>query len=278
MRRPRRPRDSSRRHARSRHREAQGPATAPAGPRCHPDRRCRARASGSRRRDQGRVRRGGRGRRGRCPSLGRGKRRGRRWWISSRAGCTRSASPGSGSPGRTRTSDTPGSWPNGSRSSKLAMRGSTRHGDLAARPALSRRALEVERVFGRENGGVRRATARRRGRASRSRCAISVTPSSNRRGIAAELVDDEPLDARPSSAVEHRVGADEAGDDAAAVDVADEHDGHVGGLGETHVGDVAGAEIDLGGAARALDQHEVGHRAQAREAVEHGAAGARLHR
>ena len=51
--------------------------------------------------------------------------------------------------------------------------------------------------------------------------------------------------------------ADEAGDHAAAVDVADQHDRHVGGAGEAHVGDVAGAQVDLGGRARAFDQHEV---------------------
>ena len=54
--------------------------------------------------------------------------------------------------------------------------------------------------------------------------------------------------------------ADEAGDDAAAVDVADEDDRGLGGAGEAHVGDVVGAEVGLGGAAGAFDEDEVGVR------------------
>ena len=65
------------------------------------------------------------------------------------------------------------------------------------------------------------------------------------------------------------MGADETGDDAAAVDVADEHDRHVGRLGEAHVGDVAGAEIDFGRAAGALDQHDVHAFADDGEAFQH---------
>ena len=49
-----------------------------------------------------------------------------------------------------------------------------------------------------------------------------------------------------------------AGDDAAAVDVADQQHRHARGRGEAHVGDVAGAQVDLGRAAGALDQDEVG--------------------
>ena len=65
------------------------------------------------------------------------------------------------------------------------------------------------------------------------------------------------------------MGADEAGDDAAAVDVADQHHRHVGGRGEAHIGDVAVAQVDLGRAAGAFDQHEVGVAREPREAVEH---------
>ena len=58
--------------------------------------------------------------------------------------------------------------------------------------------------------------------------------------------------------LEHRVRADERRDDAAAVDVADEDHRHIGRLGEAHIGDVAGAKIDLGRRARAFDEDEVG--------------------
>ena len=44
-----------------------------------------------------------------------------------------------------------------------------------------------------------------------------------------------------------------------------------GGAGEAHVGDVALAQVDLGRAARALDEDEIGLGFEARETVEHGA-------
>ncbi len=47
-------------------------------------------------------------------------------------------------------------------------------------------------------------------------------------------------------------------------------DRHVGGAGEAEVGDVAGAQVDLGGRARALDEDEIGFGAEPAEAVEHG--------
>ena len=89
------------------------------------------------------------------------------------------------------------------------------------------------------------------------------------RGIAAKFVDDEAADQRRVLRREHGFGADQARDDAAAVDVADQHDRHVGGAGKAHIGDVVCAQIDFRRAAGAFDQHEIGLAAQAREAVEH---------
>ena len=76
--------------------------------------------------------------------------------------------------------------------------------------------------------------------------------------IAPEAVDDEAPDHRGVGFVEHRLRADEACDDAAPVDVADEHHRHVGRAGKAHIGDVAGAQVDLRRRARALDENEVG--------------------
>ena len=67
------------------------------------------------------------------------------------------------------------------------------------------------------------------------------------RGIAAEFVDEKTLDARSLCRCQQLQGTDDAGDDAAAVDVAHQHHGNVGRLGKAHIGDVAGAEIDFGG-------------------------------
>jgi hypothetical protein len=92
-------------------------------------------------------------------------------------------------------------------------------------------------------------------------------------GIAAELIDGEAADARPVGCVQHGVGSDEGRDDATAIDVADQHDGHVRCFGEAHVGDVAGAEVGLGRAAGALDEHDVGPLPQPPEALDARAAG-----
>ena len=87
--------------------------------------------------------------------------------------------------------------------------------------------------------------------------------------IAAELVDDVAFKTRPLAGRQQRVGADDAGDHAAAVDVADQDGWDVGGFGEAHIGDVGGAQVDLGRAAGAFDQDEIGLAAEPAEALEH---------
>ncbi|MFM8680738.1 MAG: cob(I)yrinic acid a,c-diamide adenosyltransferase, partial [Alphaproteobacteria bacterium] len=52
----------------------------------------------------------------------------------------------------------------------------------------------------------------------------------------------------------------------------------VGGGGEAHVGDVARAQVDLGGRARTLDQHEVGVAREPRPALHHAGEQRRLER
>jgi len=54
------------------------------------------------------------------------------------------------------------------------------------------------------------------------------------------------------------VSADELSDDAAALDVADQHDWDVCSLGKAHIGDVVVAQIDLGRAPCSLDENEIG--------------------
>ena len=44
---------------------------------------------------------------------------------------------------------------------------------------------------------------------------------------------------------------------------------HVGGAGEAHIGDVAGAQIDLGRGAGALDEDQIGLAPDRRETFEH---------
>ncbi len=65
------------------------------------------------------------------------------------------------------------------------------------------------------------------------------------------------------------MGPDQLGDDPAALDVADQHDRHPGRLGKAHIGDVARAQIDLGRAAGALDEDEIGRRGEPGKGGEH---------
>ena len=88
-------------------------------------------------------------------------------------------------------------------------------------------------------------------------------------GIAAKLVDREGLDPCPVGLGEDRMRADQARDHAASVDIAEEDHRYIGGLGEAHIGDIAGAEIDLGRAPRPFDEDHVGAFADPREAFEH---------
>ena len=180
---------------------------------------------------------------------------------------TRSASPGSAAPGRTRTSSTVGLGVERIEIVEIGDVRQDRHGDAHARVRLRWRAalLERERIFGRQQPRVGERTARGRAPPSRSRCAIAAMPSANSAGSPRNLLTMKPRISAASSGVEHRLGADEARDHAAAVDVADQHDRHIGRARKAHIGDVVRAQVDLRRAAGALDQHEIGL----------GAAGAR---
>ncbi len=96
------------------------------------------------------------------------------------------------------------------------------------------------------------------------------------RRVAAELVDQKARHHGGILGRDDGFGPDDLGDDAAPVDIADQHDRHIGAAREAHVGDVVGPEVDLGRAAGAFDQHEIGLLAKASETVEHGLHQARL--
>ncbi len=78
------------------------------------------------------------------------------------------------------------------------------------------------------------------------------------------------MDARPFVRLQHEMRAGQARDDAAAIDIAEHHHGHIGGRRKSHIGDVAGAQIDLRRAAGALDQHDIGVAGEMRKALQHG--------
>ena len=72
-----------------------------------------------------------------------------------------------------------------------------------------------------------------------------------------ELVDDGPLDPGPLVGLQKGHGAIELGKDAAPVDVPHQEHGGVGQLRHAHVHDVVLLEVDLRGAARALQHDDV---------------------
>ncbi len=130
------------------------------------------------------------------------------------------------------------------------------------------RAVQRQRVLRRQQPrlGEERNEAERlpAGRRSDQRHATG-----EQRGVAAELVDQEALDQRRIVGLDHRLGADQAGDHPAPVDIADQHHRHVAGTSKAHIGDVVGTEIDLRRAAGTFDQNDVGFALQPREAVQH---------
>ena len=155
------------------------------------------------------------------PALRAQEGRGRRWWSSSPA-AARGRRTGIGSPGRhqhhARRRARPG-----------AGRG-RRNWRCAAAPARPRPCAGPRR---RPSPRAPRASSAGR-RAASGKCGISPRlgqPVARRDGghavgeqarVAAELVDEEAPDHRGVGRVDHRLGADEAGDDAAPVDVAEQ--------------------------------------------------------
>ena len=164
---------------------------------------------------------------------------------------------------------------------EIADAGQHRHGDPQGGAGVAR---------GRPEGGeqilrvLRRQAARRIGeghqpqRRPAGALRDRVHPFREERGVAAHPVHQEAPDHRRILRRQHGLRAHEAGDHPAPVDVAHQHDRRARGAGEAHIGDVARAQVDLGGAARPLHQHEVGFRPQPREAVEDMGHEAGLHR
>ena len=74
------------------------------------------------------------------------------------------------------------------------------------------------------------------------------------------------------------MGAHDRGDDAAPVDVADQHHRHAGARREAHIGDVVGAQVDFGRRPRPLHDDEVGALAHLRPRVQHRVHQFRLER
>ena len=97
-------------------------------------------------------------------------------------------------------------------------------------------------------------------------------PLSEQGRVAAKLVDDEADDHRRVVGRERDLRSEKSGRRRRRGRCRrSSATGQFAGAREAHIGDVAVAQVDLGRAARAFDQHEIGVCAHARVAVEHGA-------
>ena len=157
-----------------------------------------------------------------------------------------------------------GSMRSGSKSSKLAMRESIGTAIVTAPSAPRPLVAEAECVFRRQSRWRGQRTAS--GRRPASRCAqrSSSCRSSNRVASPRNLLTMKPAiiaaSSGASAALTPRIWANMPPRSMSPI----EHDGAVRGVGEAHIGDVALAQVDLGCAARAFDEHEVGVRPHAR--------------
>ena len=145
----------------------------------------------------------------------------------------------------------------------------SRHGDDDA-PALAREiaVFQGHCIFRRELARV--AEPRHHAQARQAGEGLDAFRGGGEQGdVAPELVDQVAHQAISFAIRNEGVRAHDRGDHAAPVDVADQHHRHVGGLGEAHVGDVVGAQVDFRGAARTLHQNDVALGLELVEARQH---------
>ena len=94
-------------------------------------------------------------------------------------------------------------------------------------------------------------------------------PGRSSRTSPRNLLTRKPATSRWSCRRHERDRAVQRGEDPAAVDVAHHHDREPGRGGQAHVGDVVGAQVDLGGGAGALADDDVEARPQVGQAGQH---------
>ena len=217
------------------------PGISSGSPRSLPDRRCGGRASDSRRRCPGPFHRADDAQEYQCPSLVRASPSYQRSWLLIRAG--RSAHiTGDGLAWRYHDQFDQLSALIGSRSSKLAIRGMIGQA-IFRRPAVSRAVRSSTTASSLANGQWRAARAPRHSLASPK----APRSADNRRQRApdrAKLVDEKTPDHRRVVRV-NTPSCQQCSNDAAAIDIADQHDWHTGSTGKAHVGDVACPQVDL---------------------------------
>ena len=142
-----------------------------------------------------------------------------------------------------------------------------------ARPARCR---NIKRVFGRQFPSVLKPRHHTKSAPS-GVCFDHPVAIRKKRRIAPKTVDDEPADQRRILSVNHSLGANDLGNDAAAIDVTGQDHGAIACAGEAHVGDITNAQIDLSRAACPFDKDQIILRFQPVETVQHSLHQRRFH-
>jgi hypothetical protein len=157
------------------------------------------------------------------------------------------------------------------------MRGQHRHRHFQGTAAALRQPLQHNRILGRQ---ARRVLQPRHDAETRpaGEAADLGNPVVEQCHVPAELVDEVAGHHAPVFRGQDGMRADQRGDHAAAVDVADEHDRHIGARRKAHIGDVAGPQIDFRRRARAFDDDKVGTGRNDPETFQHRVHQLRLQR
>ena len=143
-----------------------------------------------------------------------------------------------------------------------------RQGQADHMQSLPGRRTQIDGILGRKAMGVREPGQHAEPPPAGAGFDLMVTVI-EQPGIAAELVDQKSLHHRGVRGIQHRLRTDDLGDHAAAVDIACQHDRDTRRARETHIRDVARAQVDFGRAARALDDDQIVTVLQPVKAVQH---------
>ena len=230
-------------------------------------RRSSGRASDSRRRGQAHGRRAAHAPRCRCPSP-----RPERFEIGDRRfepGMRSGRIAGSACPARRTTLDS-GSARSGSRSSKLAMRGSRGTAILIRAAGLRAVGARPRTSSAGSRARLGEIRARRREQRQPVRSPIVRDAVVEEREVAAELVDDEAAITRGAPPARARCVPTSGAITPPRSMSPTSMTGTSARFGKTHIGDVAGAKIDFRRRPRPLHDHEIGVASQPARNFQHG--------
>ena len=151
---------------------------------------------------------------------------------------------------------------------KIGDAGQNWHGNR--QPAVAGRARNGQRhgIFGRQFLSIAEKRHKAKG-APAGAPGNHLHPRFKQSGITAKFIDDKSADHGSIGGVEHHFGANDLGNHPAPVNIAHQYHRHIGGPRKAHIGNVIGAKVNLGGAARPFHNHKICLRPQMRKTVLH---------